>query len=207
MLVFVDESGDSGLKPIQGSSKYFVVTLIIFEENEDAETLDKRIGLLKQELHLNPWYEFKFNKCNYHFRTQFFKVIAPYNFFYLGIILNKSKLYGDGFKYNGSFYKYTTSLVFENAKPYLHKATVVIDGSGTKDFRRELETYLKRKINTEASVYIKKVKMENSASNNLIQLADMVSGALFRSLSKKKDAHIYRSMIAHRELYVQMWPK
>lgn len=48
MLVFVDESGDAGLKLQEGSSKYFVVTLIIFEENEEAESCDKRIDLLRK---------------------------------------------------------------------------------------------------------------------------------------------------------------
>lgn len=31
MLVFIDESGDSGLKIGEGSSRYFTVGLVIFE--------------------------------------------------------------------------------------------------------------------------------------------------------------------------------
>jgi hypothetical protein len=37
MLVFIDESGDSGMKGKAGSSRLFVVTAILIEENEDAE--------------------------------------------------------------------------------------------------------------------------------------------------------------------------
>lgn len=207
MIVFVDESGDPGLKLTQGSSRYFVVGLIILEDNEEAEALDKRIDLLRRELRINPLYEFKFNKCSFYFRTQFINAVSPYNFFYFGIIIDKSKLYGAGFKYKESFYKYTCSLVFENAKPYLHKATIVIDGSGSKGFRKELGKYLKKKVNDRDSLYIRKVKLQNSDSNNLIQLADMISGTIFRSISQKKDAQTYRDIIKHREIYVQIWPK
>ncbi len=34
MLVFVDESGDSGMKGKEGSSALFVITAVLFEENE-----------------------------------------------------------------------------------------------------------------------------------------------------------------------------
>ena len=35
MLVFIDESGDTGLKIEKGSSRYFVIALVSFEENEE----------------------------------------------------------------------------------------------------------------------------------------------------------------------------
>ncbi|MDP2952974.1 MAG: DUF3800 domain-containing protein [Chloroflexota bacterium] len=36
MLVFVDESGDPGLKLEQGSSTHFVVALVIFEDHDET---------------------------------------------------------------------------------------------------------------------------------------------------------------------------
>ena len=52
MLVFVDESGDAGLKINQGSSPHFVVALVVFEDNEEATVLEQRIQLLR---HLISW--------------------------------------------------------------------------------------------------------------------------------------------------------
>lgn len=120
-------------------------------------------------------------------------------------MLNKTKLYGPGFQYKESFYKYTASLLFENAKPYLRDASVTIDRNGDRVFRIQLEKYLKRKINTEAQV-IRKVKTEPSHSNNLLQLADMVCGAIARSHRKDKNGDIekFRKIIGHRELDVQL---
>ena len=47
MLVFLDESGDPGMKLQQGSSEYFFVTLVIFEDNEEALRADHHISGLR----------------------------------------------------------------------------------------------------------------------------------------------------------------
>lgn len=209
MLVFIDESGDPGLKIGSGSTDYFIVTLVAFEENEEALLTDQRIELLKHELGFPPHFEFHFTKVKGAYRIAFLSAVASYGFFYFGIVINKRKLTGEGFKFKESFYKYACGLVFENAKPYLSNATVVIDGSGSREFRRQLGTYLRRRINdskTDARV-IGKIKIQDSKRNNLLQLADMVCGAVARSYSQKEDAKTYRALVAHREIYVQLWPK
>ena len=210
MLVFVDESGDPGLKLDKGSSKYFIVTLVVFEDLKDAEDLDLRILLLRKEFGFHRRFEFKFNHLRSDYRIKFLEAISPYSFLYFGIVINKRKLFDKGFNYKSSFYKYACSLVFENAKPYLNNATVIIDGSGSKDFRRQLKKYLKDRINEERSEirYIKKVKIEDSKRKNLLQVADMIVGSIGRSYKyEKKDCKVYRNIIDHRENFVQFWPK
>lgn len=209
MLVFIDESGDPGLKLASGSTDYFIVTLVAFEDNEEALAADQRIQLLKRELGFPPEFEFHFNKVKGSYREAFLAAVAGYGFFYFSIVINKAKLQGPGFKFKESFYKYTCGLVFENAKPYLDNATVVIDGSGSREFRRQLGSYLRKRINDTKgdSRFIGKVKIQDSQANNLLQLADMVCGAVARSYSGKDDAKTYRALISHREIYVQFWPK
>lgn len=206
MLVFIDESGDTGLKINQGSSRYFVIVLVSFEENEEAIACDQRIQLLKREIKLPENFEFKFNKLRKDQRIRFFEAVLPYSFFYYGIVINKNpdKLYGNGFKIKESFYKYTCSLVFENAKTHLKDAIIIIDGSGSREFKRQLTAYLRKKI---GKSIIKKIKIQPSHSNNLIQLADMIAGAVHRSFTSKKDKEVYRQIIRPKEMYVQVWPK
>lgn len=210
MLVFVDESGDPGLKIDKGSSPLFIVALVLFEDNEDADDCDTRINLLRKELSLPEHFEFHFNKNKRSIRRTFMEVIAPYNFWYLGIVINKHKLFGKGFQYKESFYKYATSLVFENAKRSLENAIVVLDGTGSRDFRIQMRSYLRKRINEERGPVkrIREVKIQSSRNNNLLQLADMVAGAIARSYRREKDdSTLYRGIIRHRELYVQFWPK
>lgn len=130
-----------------------------------------------------------------------------YTWFYLGIVIRKTRLWSPTFENPERFYNYATSLVFENAKPHLRDSIVVIDSSGGRTFRRELSTYLQRKIDPRGGL-IKKIKHQDSARNNLIQLADMVSGSVYRSmLTDKKDRWDYRKIIRPSELRVQVWPK
>ena len=50
MLVFIDESGDPGLKLHEGSSAYFIISLVVFEDHDEAIACDQKIQLLKREL-------------------------------------------------------------------------------------------------------------------------------------------------------------
>jgi hypothetical protein len=207
MLVFVDESGDCGMKRKEGTSELFVIAAVTFNDNQDAENCDKRIAELRQECFRSKNLEFKFNKCCDDYREAFLKGVAEFDFFYLAFGLNKAKLYGPGFEFKDSFYKYTAKLLFENAKPYLRDASVLIDRTGNREFRQQLERYLKSRINIDSEI-IRKVKTEPSHSNNLLQLADMICGAVARSLrTEKADRFRFRKLIGHRETSVQVWPK
>jgi hypothetical protein len=204
-LVYVDGSGDPGLKLAQGSSAHFVVALVVFQEQAEAAVVEQRLRLLRHELHLDPRFEFKFNKARADIRAAFLKAVAPYDFFYYGIVIRKQGLYGEGFRVKESFYKYVTQLVFLNAREHLEDARVFIDASGDREFRRQINTYLKRKINSEKK-HIKRVDFLDSAKSDLIQLADMVAGAINRSFGNKTDAKDYVKLIRHREGHLQAWP-
>ncbi|MCG2699769.1 DUF3800 domain-containing protein [Candidatus Parcubacteria bacterium] len=210
MLIFIDESGDSGLKTEKGSSKFFTIALVVFEDREEALFCDQKIALLKKELGWSDNSEFHFKRNSDKVRRAFLQAVAPYNFFYYGVVINKDpkKLWGDGFRNKESFYKYACGLVFQNAKDKLENAIIVVDKSGNLDFRRQLTKYLRKRMNEGDKKLIKKLKMQRSESNNLLQLADYVAGVVNRSIQKnKKFAKDYRKIVAHREIYVQIWPK
>jgi Protein of unknown function (DUF3800) len=196
------------MKQRPGSSEFFVVTLVLFEDNDEAAACDQKIAQVRRALHLHQHFEFHFNSCSDKLRVEFLNAVSPCGFFYHSFVLNKAKLWGQGFRDKNSFYKYTTGLVFENAKPHLRQAKVVIDKRGNREFRKQLAKYLNNKINrSDPGSIIKRVSMEASHSNNLIQLADMLCGAVGRSFNlKKENRGMYRRIIQHREIRVQVWP-
>jgi hypothetical protein len=125
------------------------------------------------------------------------------------VVIDKSRLLNQHLKEKGAFYNYMIRLVFENAKPYLSAAIVVLDRSGGLEFRRKLARYLRKKIcERGGKPMLKKVKMQPSHGNNLLQLADMVCGAVARSFrDDKADRFLYRNLLKERELQVEIWPK
>jgi hypothetical protein len=209
MLAFVDESGDGGRRVTKGSSPFFVIAIVTFADAEDAVACDQRINLLRRELALPDEYEFHFRHNSHRVRMAFLNAVAPYQFFYHGFALNKDpdKLYGPGFDHKESLYKFACRLLFENARPFLSDATVVIDGSGDRKFRDELSRYLRQRINTTRERAIKKVKVQRSRNNNLIQLADYVAGVVSRTVQGKPGAQEYRRLIAARQTSLRIWPQ
>ena len=207
MYVFIDESWDSGFKFEKNSSKFFTVGLVVFNDEEDYLACEQRIELLKRELWYKDSHEFHFVDSSFKVREAFFRAVSPYNFFYYTIVLNKQLLYGEWFKNKQSFYKYTTSLVFENAKDKLENAKIIIDGSWDKAFRQSLAKYLRQKMNTESIKRIHSVKMLDSKKIWCIQLADYIASATNRKYTKKDDKDTSISIISHRKIYEQFWPK
>ena len=169
---------------------------------------DQRITLLKRELGYTPDFEFHFSHNSKRQREAFLKAVSPYDFFYAGVCLNKDpeRLWGEGFRHKDSLYKYASRLVFENIKPYLDDAIVLIDESGRREFRSQLAKYLRTRVAIDHGK-VKKIRMQSSHSSNLLQLADYVSSVINRTVQNKLDADDYRKYIASKEIVVQVWPK
>ena len=206
MLCFVDESGDAGRKFGQGSSQYFTVTVVLFRDNEEARACDTRIELLKHELGLQKTFEFHYAGASSRLKSSFFEAVMRYDFLYASITVNKAKLFGEGFAFKESFYKYVCRLVFETLASYLEEAVVILDGQGSREFRRQLQAYLKQHIQHNDRPCIKSVDFQHSHKNNLLQLADMICGAVAESLKTHRQSQKNREMISARELSWKIWP-
>lgn len=126
MLVFIDESGDAGFKLTAGSSPHFVVSLIVFSDNELALRADAAVDELRIKLKLRPDFEFHFNKLKHEFRHTFLTGLREVDFQYFSVVIDKKRLRGEDFQIPGSFYKYACALVCSNAKKYLKDAHVII---------------------------------------------------------------------------------
>ena len=209
MLVFIDESGDAGLKLCSGSSEHFVVALVIFDDRSEAQRADNHVATIRRQLKVRPDFEFHFHKMKDDRRIIFLEEMAQFSFRYVCIVVNKAALSGPGFKYPATFYKYACKLVCNNAKNYLKEAKVIIDGSGSRAFKRQLATYLKKHSNDSSVPYrrIKDVRMEPAHKRNLLQLADMVAGSVARSYKVKKNRKRFRGILKDKETDVQLWPQ
>jgi hypothetical protein len=210
MLAFVDESGDAGRKVGAGSSKYFVIAIVIFEDRDEADRCDRRIDALRNEIDLPPGYEFHFAHNSHRVRKNFLGAVTPFRFVYHVFALNKDPavLTGRGFNYPESLYKYTAGVAFENASADLRDAIVVIDESGDRRFRDELSRYLSRRLkDSDGHRRITRVKTQRSAGNNLLQLADYVAGISNRALIGKRNGERYRhTYLAQHEKSLRIWP-
>lgn len=208
MLVFVDESGDTGFRFDSGSSEYFTVTLAIFADHNAASSCDEAISQLRHRSGRRRDREYRFSSCNHSTRLRFLGCVAEHKFEYASIVINKRNLYGKGFRHKAPFIKCAMKYVFNNVAHKLKRAKVVVDSTGDRDFQRTLQSYLKREIRPDGKVSpIVKVESKPSHRDNLIQLVDMVCGSVARAqISGPKHTVCYREIIKKRELGIQFWP-
>ena len=206
MLAFIDESGDTGRKTDKGSSAYFVVSIVLFLNNNDANECDKRIDLLRGELNKPSDFEFHYSRNQTKVKSAFVDAVLPYDFTIISVAIDKDpgKLYGNGFNVKDSFYKYACHMAISNALPTLDNAIIIVDKSGSATFQQSLAKYLKAKFNT-TSLKIRKVKQQDSKKNNLLQLADYAASITNRKLQNKAPSEHARLIKTRGNL--QIWPK
>lgn len=202
MLVFLDDSGDPGFKIRKGSTPCFVIALIIFDDHLQAERCAVAIKELRRALNFSDDTEFRFSHSSQVTRLAFLARVAKYNFRVRAIVMDKSCIYGPELRRSKeSFYRYAIKTVLKNSFGTIQEARLKIDGHGDREFRRELQSYLRRELMPRSGQppILSDLKIVDSRTNVLIQLADMVAGTLRRHAEgEKTDAALYRKAIRKR---------
>lgn len=205
MLVLIDESGDCGLKFGQGSSNYFTCVAVVFTDAFSMNACDRTIDGLRMQMKKQPGFEFHFSGAPDKVRRMFLERVSQDDFRYAGFVVDKRRLFGQKFHDPKQFYEFSVGIVCEHVKPLLSNAKIIIDRNGDRAFRQQLEKRLKSQMtDRDGTCRIRKVAMEASHSNNLVQLADMVCGAVMRSYTASDP--VFRDLIRKREKFVQLWP-
>ena len=207
MLVFIDDSGDPGFKLDRGSSRAFVIACVIFDDELEAEKTAVAIKEFRRKMKFPDTMEFKFNKSSKKVRKGFLTEMARYKFRIRTIVMPKEKIYGQELKRSKeSFYSYAIKTVLKHNNQTLKDAKIKLDGHGERIFRRKLTTYLRRELNIRQRKVISQLRFVNSKTNVLIQLADMVAGAIYRKYtSNKKDADIYYDILKKHRRIQDCW--
>ena len=194
LLVFLDDSGDPGFKVGKGSSKSFVIALVIFDDPLDAEETALKIKKLRRSLGKDDNFEFRFNKCRYDYRCRFLKAVAGGGFRIRAIVMPKERIYSIQLRSSKeSFYNFSIKTVLQFHGGTIKDAKLRMDSHGEKKLRQELRAYLGREV---GSGVIRDIKIRDSRRDVLIQLADMVAGSLRKAHDMKgSDAETYRAII------------
>lgn len=207
MLVFIDESGDAGRKIDRGSSPYFVLAVVMFEDHDEASRCERDITKLATELGRGNR-EFKFSKDSHEARTRLLDAVRPYAFTYRALVLDKNpaRLAGPAFNSTESLYTWVCGTALKDASADWRGATVLLDRIGDRAFQRELRSHLQREVRLlHGPGRIKKVKSADSRSDRLLQLADYVAGIVNRQASGKKWGSLYFERIRSRGV-IRRWP-
>ncbi len=192
----MDESGDCGFKFDRGSSKFFVlVAVYISDESDDGDKISKAIKKLKIQCNLTENFEFKFSRCKEKLRKEFFQITTHSPIEYKAIIVEKPKINSPIFRHQPQqLYCESARMLFYDNNPPLESAVLLIDEAVAKIHHKEFNWVLKNYLSKNT---ISKIKQKSSKKEIMIQVADMIAGAIFREYSRGDQT--YHKMIKGQE--------
>ena len=164
------------MKLSSGSSRYFCMTAVIFEDEFSANACDRSMEELRRKLRLPTRHQFHFSESSQRVRTALFDAIPGERFSYHSFVVDKFKLAPSAFRDPKKFCEFAVRIVCDNARDPMNNSRAVTDRGGNRDFVRQLAHTIKATVLSESGTPpVREVKMESSHSNNLVQPADMTS--------------------------------
>jgi hypothetical protein len=177
MFVYLDESGDTGFKFNKGSSRYFVITLLLVVDpipfHEAVEELRVSLGFDRRN-------EFKWANSSPEVRWSFLAMLRRQEFTARVLIIDKMLMTAPHMQKRDTFYNFLVRLILTHDNGTIQDAIVILDESvKSKKSKQHLATYLRRELNTNVTNRkIREVRYHKSHTDNLVQAADMLSGAI-----------------------------
>jgi Protein of unknown function (DUF3800) len=177
MLVVIDESGDTGFK--NGSSRYFVMTMVVFQPLESGgrcEKAEHTAGIIKAAMKAAKHVpEYHFTQCSHTVRNHFFNALnaEECDFCVYSLVVDKELITSPHLRKSPKdFYNFVLKQLLSHNP--IQGARVKVDGSARKDFKKALTSYLRQ--GQDGMVH--SLKFVDSKKDVLIQLADMACGAI-----------------------------
>lgn len=177
MFVYLDEAGDTGFKFRQGSSRYFVITLLLVT---DPVPIHAAIDELRVSLRFDRGNEFKWVSSSADARWAFLRMLRRQKFTARVLVIDKTRTTAPEMRKRDTFYNFLVRLILIHDDGTIQDAIVILDESvKSKRSKQHLSAYLRRELNTEqASRKIREVRYHKSHTDNLVQAADMLTGAV-----------------------------
>ena len=108
-----------------------------------------------------------------------------------------------GFSDPKTFYRYAFQFLIGDLLTIAWQADLIIDENSTQSFQAELETYLRRQNSGLPVSRMGEVKFAASNKERLLQLADLVAGAVRRSTEGEQTP---LKEIEAKMVNLQFWP-
>lgn len=178
MFVYLDESGDTGFKFNRGSSRYFVVALLLVD---DPLPLHAAVAQLRRDLGLREDFEFKFYHSEDDRRLTFLRMLRRQDIKVRALVIDKHLMSREHMRERDVFYNFLVKMILTHDNQTISNAMVILDESAkSKRSKQALTTYLRKALNVDPGrPKIRGVRYHDSRTDSLIQATDMVVGAIY----------------------------
>ncbi len=201
---FGDETGEAGFRFDRGSSSFFVAGLVLTNRPDD---LRNYVSDFQHRLGLNPMDEISFHRSPDRNRVAFLQGLLDYDLVIRALVVNKASLSAElGILKRTEFYVWAFGELLARISNELNSATITLDEFGSSDATVDaLRRALRQRLSGPAfRQHIRRIRARRSQSEAVLQIADMVTGAVYRHITTGVD-RFYRVVQARtRILRVQL---
>ncbi|HKM20258.1 MAG TPA: DUF3800 domain-containing protein [Candidatus Dojkabacteria bacterium] len=204
MIVFIDESGDPGIKLDKGSSPFFVLCMILFNSKSVVEKSRREVVRFKKSLGKSDCFEFKFRKANKELRLKFLSLVKDFDMRVVCLVVDKNSYFSHVvIKNKHDYYNYFFRQLLTKNLHLLDSAKLVVDGKKEREMKRAINSEIRGLNGKYKDKYISGVKYVDSRSEPMIQVVDMVVGSIYKSLERgRNDSDIYLEVIRKKVIDV-----
>jgi hypothetical protein len=192
ILAFADEYGNNSFDFDNQGTHFIVASIILSSDNkEQCETQAEEI----RKRHFQTG-EIKSSKVgsNDTRRITVLNDLAALNFQIYAVIVDKRQLFGEGFKYKKSFYKFLNGLVYNELFKTFPKLHITVDEHGGNDFMIGFKKYV-QKQHIPDLFFGSEFRFEGSPNSVLIQVADFIAGTLGRCYDELKKSARHKEFL------------
>lgn len=211
VYAFTDESGSFGWDlENKSTSTHFIITAIIVKESD----VDKvRTAVAEIQNRYFPKGEIKSSKIGKkHARRK--KILEdtldiPYKIF--AIVVDKESLKDSrGLQFKKPFYKFMNNIVHKELRAAFKNLVVVADEVGGSDYMQSFCKYVEEHSEIPNLYGDSEFSFQNSKSEVIVQLADLISGTLsflYDEHKKSADVPDYLSVLNDKIIRIERYPK
>ena len=212
IYAFTDESGSFGWDlDNKNTSTHFIITAIIVRES-DVDAVRTAVADIRDRYFPNG--EIKSSRIKRSYQERRKKIIEetlpiPYKIF--SVVVEKKLLEDSrGLRFKQSFYKFMNNIVHKELRAAFKNLVVVADEIGGSDYMQSFCKYVEEHSEFPNLYGESEFSFENSKSEVIVQLADLISGTLsFLYDEHKKDASVpnYQEILKDKIIRIEQYPK
>jgi Protein of unknown function (DUF3800) len=214
MQVFADESGGILGSRRQSPHRHYTLTAVLIESDEHIATCTNAIVQARIEHNLGHSFEFHFAEITHRQRVVFFEAVSQCPFIYTACSIDHSRCKLPVWTEKPYFYARAIEPIVSNLVLYLRvaqetlgkalAAKVTYDECSDRVFHDILDSQFTGPKDPQGRSLVDKVRPAKSRTSDMIQLADMVCGAVCDHILDGSQQ--YRQFIRGKEEKVSLVP-
>ncbi|WDF45376.1 DUF3800 domain-containing protein [Chryseobacterium sp. KACC 21268] len=207
VIAFADEFGNNSFK-FSSESTHFIAAAIIVNI-EDLDEFYSGVEKIRAKYFQTGEIKSSKIKDNHTRRKIILTEIVKLKFNIYSVVVDKTKLYGEGFKFKKSFYKYLNGILYKELYKSFPQLELKVDEHGGNEFMLEFKEYVKqnhiRTLFEGSDFFVSESKEELG-----VQVADLMAGTLgyiYDEHKKSSFSDSFMEIISDKIISINHFPK